>query len=1463
MGPATGDRPLNRSHTVHTSTPGEVNITREKSMRSIHPGLTKTLGAVAAVVLWTSSVALGLDPADQPAMDRNLHPYPLFPSEPVPGRTGFGTRELERSAQSGEIFSESIWWGHPQFLPYEGSVEHVRHEVQRYVPPYPVYNHTTLTHSFVLGERESLRDKAGPFEEPVFWHTQWQQRIATSKRRVVTPVYPWAPGASIPLELGNLRPRHMYAVRVIGALRPEDAKPADGMLKQLIFELTVNDQTDGRDSTYVLRGRANENFYETVLFKFHALDERDYHVSLRLLPESEATLYTYNVDVHDIFGQTAAAQGKKQATLSTPAQRQQVKANLLEVLAREGQKAFEDELRNRAASAGDLARSLLRASVQRVLGTGTAIDARQVKRYVEAPRMAGDARRQRDEALWHGFPPLNITFDGRSALAAGAGWNLSGRGATAWDKPFSLRRDADGERQEYTWRDLAAHRPLPGTEDRGWGVTLPPTQEKRDRHMASPLGHAAFARIQQQGKHLNALSELYHLLGDEHAARDAALMLVRLMHQYPSWEAHHSLVYAESGTPEKWPRRYGPGGDPPSGWGSMELRELLVVYDKLFPFIDRDEEVAQAVGRYIPWVKTPEDVKWLLDVYLVQYTANQIMHYRYFYNDHVAPMTILAATVQNSAMISEPWMDFLFTRAWQYPQAMAGVDQNLVTNSTRDGGSTIGSWFYTSEGGPGLSAAATMEQYVRTGGARRFDLADFRVYPESLAGAYFPIETRIAGGHHPGIGDVGGPAMVYRWLFDNAESTVRLGWRYTRDPKFAWLLVNEFGRSDEPDEEWRRIEQAAEGRRDPLLAQRSRVLSDWSGILEGGVEHDDFRFRRAAAVRVGVGQGHHHVDTLDLRLWAFGTSISSDLGQRPAYGRPRHGATYTHNLVEVDGNGDVWTRNSGQWDGYAWIRNLFDAPGAEYLLAETTPPYNHQNVNLYQRHVALIEAAPGTPSKADRPAHDAGVTLPAGYVVDVSRVSGGNRHTYAFHGTVDDNGFEANVKGRRILDEEGKTPEEIYMQRFRWQRHRETQTNAPIDEIDKQWAATPAESVLEATWRLGLGAERRMIGEHGAMTPERKFMRMHLFDVADHRVLHGISTDVHGGNRLNPDIPNYSGRHIYVQKDSEVPLESVYLALLEPYAGEPTITGRRLLEIRDNERDARRAIAAEVQTRHGRRDVVFADGRPDRPRALEDGTEVAGEFALISRDSDGLRQATLTGGTLLKTEGLTLTVPFAEYRGRVTRVDYLDRHVWVEGMAAPAQLAGQFFEIGNAPHRSSFQVQAIVAPQGEKLVRLELRKGLEIMRATVAAANYETGEIVTNIAMLRRRGRDAGLTATNAAVNAKRWPIEFVKGDRHTGHHFRFTGDGGITESDFPVGGRFSVWEFGEGDETTLRTGVSLQRQAPGRWRVTANAPFKVNLAGQALQWSAQGQEWHDVPADQEIGVGRGQPVQFQLRAAQ
>ena len=1400
----------------------------------------------AALVLSVDSPASSQEAAATPAGGGTWHPYPLFPSTPIAGWPGVEAAPAPEQAEAEP--SGAKVHGQPEFLPYPGSVEHVRGELQRYAPPYPVCNQQTLRRNMVLCETPPYAARCVSWQEPVYFNPSHADRVPTSQHRPVVKAYPWRPaGEPIVLRVGRLPPS-LYVIRPIAAA-PAQTKV---MPKRCVFvQVKINDLPDDprKMNCYVLRAQALDNFYAIQEFYFHVRDDREHRVEIALLPQSELDLLLYNVDVHDRFGDCAGRRGKRHTTLFDVAERHRL---------------WEE---NR----------------------------RKYPREAAAPVRSADEQRAYDDLVWrHLLPPLNAhtaanlgtgrydrqRFNRERFSFAPPEW--AGRaerpGVDAKNDPLGLSRrnpivfhadegqklliDSHGSLRLGPQKPPAAGA-TPGQPDTP--VELPPGDYYDAAQVTGIYAEVGAAFNPDFVRRRSGLGA-WHQLGNRQAARDEAMKLIRFIYDWPAVRPAHNLSYilGQDGLDRRYDRRY--------QW-SPEHGTLLAAYDALFEFIDGNEELAAAVGRYVPWVKTPDDLVRLIDTYLVQDYANDIMKYRCFYDHGQAAMMIDAVLVQDCRDITDPWMDFLWTRGWEYPQALAGIADNAVTSIGRDGATNVGSIFYAIGGQ--LSTVELIQRYMQHGGNPKYDLTDPLQYPKLRATIDLPVESCPAGRQVLGVGDVGGPSQPVGRLvhLENMRQIFETGWRWTRQPKFAYELINTFGRADETDAEWEQIAAAAGKTRDPYLMNRSRVLSDWGAFLAGGQDEDDFRFKREVTVRIGTGAGHAHDDTLDLRLFAHGLTMSGDLGQRPGYGKPGHALSRMHNVVEVDG------RN---WMSHAWVRSMLDAPGAPSMTVEAAPAMS--GVKLFRRQVALLDVEPGIRSAKSPAAMDPGVTTPSAYVLDVFRVSGGRLHTYCFHGCVDD-GFDVNVKDRQLMRGLSKEDEaaaaagkavnsdEAYLAGFRWR------TQYPdCRPEDKEWAAFAAQDTLVATWRLSRGPaafngspESRMIaglgGKHGgAMTEPRKFTRLYLFEQTGHRILHGIGIDRTLKTEHNPPIPYYAGRCLFAQNRGPAgqPLESVFVGLIEPYAGEPFITAARTLEVAGGGQGALRTVAVDVTTRNAHRDLCVADGQPGPVRSVAwepagpGGAKVAAEFAYLSRDGQGLRQAVLAGGTLLETGEVAISAQRPGYTAKIAAVDYLNRTVRIDGSLPGRRWRGKFFEFGNPEHRTNYEITD-VASDGDA-TRLTLRKGLETMRSHVTAFDADHGIVTTSIAMLKFAGADRGLTASNEQLT-RFWRVAYLGGSRNLGHRFQLSG-GPWSKEDFGPGTTLRIWEFGAGDTLRIAAGVSVRRLgSPAEsisYEVLATTPVTLTLRGTGAAVSPDGKSWQPARAtarDRRVSIELGEDL--------
>jgi len=1446
----------------------------------------------------------------------DVYPYPVFPSAPVPGWPGVdaddNTTRNKLATKDGQGSDIPAIYGQPEFLAYPGAVHHERSDLQRYVPSFPLCNQKTLVKNFIFHELPAFADRCVPWQEPVYYVPMYDpDRVPTRQRRPAVRVYPWrSDSPAIRLELGKL-PTGLYVMRCILA----DPEVTDGSWQKrryAVIQFGVNDDPRGpeRLRPYILRAPVIDNFYAVQEFFFHSRGDRAYRCEFTLHPASTARPFLYNIDLHDRYGDLARKQGKRGMVFVDAAARQkQWEANRKDKGFRGFAERSPDEQRKiddkiwyesmpplnchvwaqtefyypfnyatdrtpRADPAQRFRDSLCPVPEQWLTSDDPEFQA--VRRRLERVTKPHVYVSSEERAHVYGGklredPPLYALKGGEYWGLVGQKWQRLGPIADGqWkeNKLLLLGREVAGLRQVEIRNVDRFRRAEPDGKLEKYHGTRPDYLGRR--YFDAKGQHHCLAEFDlPPGVYCNAYwtsfvwpegwryhswtgpkaAHPYARWGDPNYARDTALRLVRVAYDWPNMNPSRDLggILGTKVLHRQVNRRY--------QWNAHH-DGMVAIYDALFDFLKDNQEFAAAVHRYLPWVQTPADVLALLDTTILQDHANDIMKFRYWYDHGYAQLLLNVVMAQDNVELTRPWMEHLWTCFFEYPQAISGLGEALVTNNGRDGGTTIGSYFYTS-GPPVVEPARLLEGYILRGGDKRFDLTDPLQYPVSRAAVYLPFEAQAAGRHNPGVGDVGGPSQAYGRC-PPARETIEAGWRWTRDPKFAWELVHNYGRALETDAEWARIESAAaKCPRDPYLMNRSRALSDWGAYLTAGQESDDFRFKREVAVRVGLGTGHSHADTLDLRLWAHGVTMSGDMGQRVGYGRPGHGASRVHNVVEVDG---------ASWEGYSWVRSLFDAKGAPYAACESVAPRGRESVRLFRRQNALIDVDPGRPSTKAPPQTDADVVTPSSYVFDVFRVSGGSMHTYCYHGVVDDQ-FDVNVTRRRNITERQGGPDEEYLARFAWR----DQAKDP-DANDVEWAADPAGDTLVATWRLARAPgsdqpEKRMVTcmapqFSGAMTAPRKYNRLHLFQQTGSRILHGICRDNTLQGEHHPAKPGYCGRCLFAQKRGRQgeALESAFTAVVELYAGQPFIASAKAINIAGNEGDALRAVALEVKTTNGHSDLCFADGRPEKLRSLKaDGIgelKISGDYAYVSCDKDGLRQATLAGGRLLTAPGLALEVKDVQYGGRIADVDYLNRKVTLDARVPGVRFAGAFFEAGGEFHKSSHEVSGVQQVAGRSV--LALRKGIEIMRSRIVRFDPQTGVLRTRIAMLRARGNDRDLTASNEACT-KFWKLESTgQGNRHEGWEFRLVPREEysavaepsaqparlrqpIPASDIEAGQVLRVWEFGVGDRFSIRTGATLRRVDRDVYEVYATSPLCLTLAARSLAVSRDGKNWQDL----------------------
>ncbi|NLC57689.1 MAG: hypothetical protein GX774_12690 [Armatimonadetes bacterium] len=1265
----------------------------------------------------------------------------------------------------------------PEVELYPGSVEHYRAYMTKYVPVRSFFDRQSLRRNWVVPAIPGA--EGAPVE-------QYRPPCRAPDGDPV-PVLRCRPGSPLlKLDLGTLE-IGLYAVRLIGAVEPAKLRR---FREPLYVAMRVNDGPAGQVNTYRLRIGYVDDFYSVAEIYFHAPARRRYQAELFVDRGSTVDLLLHNVTLDDVLAGTVRRPLKQRTTLHA----------------------------------------------EQPLGK------ERIPSLERLPSLSAQERLARDAALWRWLPPinaqgawldLNVEVPG---VAQGTGdpreaeygsWeavdNLSAElgGLLRYDPELY---DAFLENRKlglrYTVEDLIARRPLPDPypyKDDGAGLFFPdPTNPDRGYQFA-PIAYAVGMRLRAAVRAIEGGAELWRRTGNREIARDAAVTLIRLAYQYPAidsanWLACLTAIPGAYDRDLRCRQREEMARWLPDYSGYLKP---LYAYDALFDTIQGNEELARSIGRFVPWVRTSEDLIELLDVYLVQTQAKRIMRY----HDHSEPTALAnVAAVLGDTSVTDPYLEWLFTRTFVYPLNPCGIQDLMVSGCDRHGTQYIGSTFYA-QGDGAATSAATLSRYLAAGGNPQFDLSRAEISPKPLAQCRWQLDIMVAGLDFARIGDVCGPDKAPGATLPALIEASQRGWQWSRDPRFAWVLAHLAGPEEVPRAEWAAIEAAAaQVRRAPWLDNRSRVVSNWFGVLETGLEHDDYRFRRAAYVRTGIGMGHQHADTLDLQVVAHGLPMTIDGGQRSGYSEPNDRFSRVHNVVEVNGQGneEYGLRSP------AWVQTLSDAPGARYLQANAVPP---DAARLFYRQVALLDVDEGAnshrlPVSLQVPGSrlDPGAVTGNSYVFDVFRVSGGQTHAYCFHGPVNDD-FAWNA--------ENVVPVSSVKPRF------DVESDVGYLSLFAPYPngklAGTAPATLQATWRYTrdgkVGSEQQMLGENYQAASPRKFTRLHLLGAAGLRALRAESVS---------EKFDYHYTNLMALRRGEA-LESAFTAIIEPFAGEPFITSCRLLPVAGNETDALRAAAVAVQTRNGHRDLCFADGRPESVRQIGAGEtggayRVAGEFAYYSVDAAGLRQAALTGGTLLEGPHLRLRTAARRRTARVTGVNYPEQSLRIDA-AWPEAAAGRAFTIGSPQWTTTYTVTAVRPADGGSTLTLD--GGADCYRSPIREVDAAAGRV--RCAIDFNPGGPKQPAKNRVASNdqlTRFWRAEQVSGDT-----FRLTGRP-VSEADFAPSGVLRLWEYGVGDTLAQSAYVGLRRVEEGVYELVGDVDVTVALKVRALAISTDRESW-------------------------
>ncbi|MHC4872047.1 MAG: hypothetical protein ACYTFY_09395, partial [Planctomycetota bacterium] len=847
-----------------------------------------------------------------------------------------------------------------------------------------------------------------------------------------------------------------------------------------------------------------------------------------------------------------------------------------------------------------------------------------------------EKRKDRDEKIWNALPPLNIhiqihnqikAFMKPPAEAAIPRWRTKAFEALI-DKrngryvyyneprhtfdPLDLIVRETGE--EFSQLELLDHKPTPGKYgDDGTGIFLKKSDFPSLPHdiyytpVAELMGgrYLLFANAVYDSKGSNRglkLAKQYFEKGDPEIGHDGALALVRLAYDWPALEMNLHEIRLSTHSPDlefnrDWSSKRN-GKFFYSGWSGSNTVGLMTAYDQLYPYIKDNEIFAQAVSRFIPWVKTPEDVIGLLDRYLIFSSV------RDFEKSIIRAASVIdtAAQVLGPSPASGHLFDLTRTYAKIYPYE--GTYQELYASAlSRSGSYHIASFLTYALGDAAgqVKKAEILRQAASLGVKLPMNLSDVSKYPKIKGASDFLVEMWTAGGFPFMVGDAsGGPHTgleAYKRL-KMKKDAVLAAFNLTGDLRHAWILKNKLG-VDRED-----ISKAAEGMRDPVLHAESRVVADYAAFIEAGVDETDALEKTSLTMRLGIGQGHAHADALDLNIFAMGLPMAVDLACRSEganWSRPSASWAFLHNaaIAHDSDNPKTVTLRTEPW------LHTFAPPFIEGRYT-TAPQGKDGKIVSNKRQVLMMQAG----------------STGTYYAVDVQRLSGGKMHTWSFHG--------AESKTVEI-----NTALEDKVERWTDRLLPGTQKKGTSPEILKAvWTMTREAGEYPHKFSGGgviktVAAEQRVLGkrydENLPPARIRAWLLGHKGEV------------VYSGSPYSQNY-HYAFPFLWVQ-NKEAPEVSTYPAIYEWYRGDKAVVA-----------SAELLSSSPLKFR-----VILSNGQVDTYTSTPD------SFAAVSRNADGsLRWCKVIGMKDFKDDDLQISGGIADFNVKITEMNYAERKLTVE-----------------------------------------------------------------------------------------------------------------------------------------------------------------------------------------------------------
>lgn len=294
-------------------------------------------------------------------------------------------------------------------------------------------------------------------------------------------------------------------------------------------------------------------------------------------------------------------------------------------------------------------------------------------------------------------------------------------------------------------------------------------------------------------------------------------------------------------------------------------------------------------------------------------------------------------------------------------------------------------------------------------------------------------------------------------------------------------------------------------------------------------------------------------------------------------------------------------------------------------------------------------------------------------------------------------------------------------------------------------------------------------------------------------------------------------------------LQSTFVAVAEPHVGEALVKSVKRLQADKADPET---VGLEVALADGRQ-LTHSSTNPGEPVVWHDGKAdmtVAGEFALLRLDGQGVRSGYLVNGTQLQYGDFSLKAQPSP-AGQVVGVDHQANAITIDAPVSAGDRPTHAFVdrvviLGNELHQTSYTIKRVTTKDGK--TQLQFGDVLFLVgMGKVTAVDQKAGTITTDTQLNgygrvdggQHQGRwlyneDKSQGFRIAAFSGTQFKLERVEGDLAT-----IFGD-----KDGDGLKRFWISDIGPGDTFRIPTMTYAERVGPGQYRVQMMTEVEAGL---------------------------------------